>query len=88
MVLFLDLFFSNVDLCDLFFLEYDSELTNFVDDTTPHDYGKGQAVAINKSELTLETLLNFFQYNNFAANAYHMPLGKKKTYSRPLLLHN
>ena len=59
----------NVNLCDLFLCEYSSEFSNFADDTTPYECGKNYDEVINKLEDTIEKLFNWFQYNNFKANA-------------------
>ena len=59
----------NVNLCDLFLCEYSSEFSNFADDTTPYECGKNYDEVINKLEGTIEKLLNWFQCNNFKANA-------------------
>ena len=59
----------NVNLCDLFLCEYSSEFSNFADDTTPYECGKNYDEVINKLEDTIEKLFNWFQCNNFKANA-------------------
>ena len=48
---------------------YCSEFTNFADDTSPYECGKNYDEVINKLEDTIEKLLNWFQCNNFKANA-------------------
>ena len=59
----------NMNLCDLFLSEYSTELTNFADDTTPYESGKNYDEVIKKLEDTIEKLFNWFQFNNFKANA-------------------
>ena len=49
--------------------EYSSEFSNFGDDTTPYECGKNYDEVINKLEDTIEKLFNWFQCNNFKANA-------------------
>ena len=50
----------NINLCDLFLCEYSSEFSNC---------GKNYDEVINKLEDTIEKLFNWFQCNNFKANA-------------------
>ena len=59
----------NINLCNLFLSEYSSEFSNFADDTTPYECGKNYDEVINKLEDTIEKLFNWFQCNNFKANA-------------------
>ena len=59
----------NMNLCDLFLSEYSTELTNFADDTTPYESGKNYDEVIKKLEDTIEKLFNWFQFNDFKANA-------------------
>ena len=59
----------NRNECDLFLSEYGSKFTNFADDTIPYECGKNYDEVINKFEDTIEKLLDWFQCNNFKANA-------------------
>ena len=53
----------------MFLSECSCEFFNFADDITPYECGKNYDEVINKLEDTLEKLFNWFQYNNFKANA-------------------
>ena len=50
--------------------EYNCEFANFADDSTPYECGNNYDEVINKLEDTIEKLFNWFQYNNFKANAF------------------
>ena len=65
----LDPLLFNINLCNLFLSEYSSEFSNFADDTTPYECGKNYDEVTNKLENTIEKLFNWFQCNNFKANA-------------------
>ena len=53
----------------LFLYEYNSEFSNFADDTTPYECGENYDEVINKLEDTIEKLFNWFKYNKVKANA-------------------
>ena len=62
----------------MFLSKYSSEFSNFADDTTPYERGKNYDEVISKLEDTIEKLFNWFQCNNFRANAskchfFHSP---------------
>ena len=54
----------NINICGLFLSEYNSELTNFADGTNPDDFSKTYDNVINKLEITIEKLFDWF-YNNY-----------------------
>ena len=58
-----------INLCDLFLPEYSSKSSNFADDTTSYECGKNYDEVVNKLKDTIEKLFNWFQCNNFKANA-------------------
>ena len=62
-------FLFNINVCDSFLSEYRSEFINFAGDNTPYECGKNYDEVINKLEDTIEKLFNWFQCNNFEANA-------------------
>ena len=67
----------NINVCNLFLSELRSDFPIFADDTTPFECGKNYDEVINKIEDRTENLLNWFQCNNFKANAskfYFFPL--------------
>ena len=53
----------------MFLSEYSSEFSNFADNTTPYEFSKNYDQVINKLEDTIEKVFNWFQCNNFKANA-------------------
>ena len=66
----LGLLLFNVNLIDLFLAEhYKSDVSNYADDTTPHNFGSTFFKTISDVKITLDNLFNRFCYNNSKANA-------------------
>ena len=59
----------NIDLCDLFFENYNSDFANFADDTTPYECGHSFNEVINNLETTTEKVFEWFSFNNLKASA-------------------
>ena len=59
----------NIDLCDLFFEDYSSDLAKFADDTTPYECVPILNEIINNLEITTEKMFKWFSFNNLKANA-------------------
>ena len=59
----------NIDICDLFFNDMSSDITNYVDDTTPYECAPYYDKLKENLELTIYKILDWFNYNNFKANA-------------------
>ena len=59
----------NIDLCNLFFQNYSSDLTNFADYITPYGCGPTLYEVMNNLELTTDEIFDWFSYNNFKADA-------------------
>ena len=64
---------SNIDICDLFFIDMSSDIANYADDTTPYECAPYYDKLKENLELTIYKIFNWFKYNNFKANAtkYH-----------------
>ena len=59
----------NIDVCDLFFIDMNSDIANYVDDTTPYECAPYYDKLKENLELTIYKIFNWFTYNNFKANA-------------------
>ena len=51
----------DINFCDLFLSEYNSEFSNFVGDTTPYECGENYVEVINKLEDAIESLRIIYQ---------------------------
>ena len=58
----------NIDLCDLFFVNYSADFANFADDTTPYECVHSFNKVINNLETTTEKVFEWFSFNNLEAN--------------------
>ena len=58
-----------IDLCDLFFEDYNSDFVNYADDTTSYECGPTLNEVMNNLEITTEKMLEWFSFNNLKANA-------------------
>ena len=59
----------NIDICDLFFVNITSDISNYADDTTSYECDQHCDNLISNLELTVEKIFNWFEYNNLKANA-------------------
>ena len=60
----------NVNLIDFYLVEhYNSDFSNYADDTTPYNCGSTCFETMSDLEITLDNLFNWFCYNDFRANA-------------------
>ena len=60
---------SNIDICDLFFIDNNSDVANYVDDATPYECAPYYGRLKESLEMTIYKKFDFFKYNNFKANA-------------------
>ena len=58
----------NIDLCGLFFENYNSDFANFADDTTLYECGHSFNEVINNLEATTEKVSEWFSFNNLKGN--------------------
>ena len=54
---------------DLLFIDMSSNITNYVDDTTPYKCAPHYDKLKENLELTMNKIFKWFKYNNFKANA-------------------
>ena len=71
----------NIDLTDLFYQCEDSNIVNYVDDTTPYACGENMKVAISELQSLAFRLFKLFENNHMKANPEksHILLSNKKT---------
>ena len=72
----------NVFINDIFMFIEKSEICNFADDNTIHDYGENLSNILENLKYDMKVLLKWFRINSFQANPgkfQFMILGKKKT---------
>ena len=58
----------DMDLCDLFFEDYSSDISNFANDTTHCDCGPTFNEVMNNLKTTAEKMFEWFSFNNLKAN--------------------
>ena len=58
----------NIDLCDLFLEDYNSDFANFANDTTPYKHGPKLNEVMNNLETAIEKMFESSSFNNFKAN--------------------
>ena len=58
----------NIDLCDLFFENYNSDFATFADDTSPYECGHSFNEVINNIAKTTEKVFECFRFKYFKAN--------------------
>ena len=71
----------NIDLIDLFYECEDSNIANYVEDTTPHACGENIRVVISELQSLAFRLFHWFENNHMKANPgkSHILLSNKKT---------
>ena len=60
--------FFNIHICDMFFQTYESELSNYADDTTPYTHSDNINNLIEKLENSTTKLFEWFKDNHMKAN--------------------
>ena len=59
----------NIDICDLFFVNITSDITDQADDTTPYECDQHFDNLMSNMKLTVEKIFNWFDFNNLKASA-------------------